>query len=97
MNKYTEYIKDNPNNYWFKKKLYGWGWVPVKWQGWAVIAIFIALITWFATDLDKSAEGTADVVWYLGKIAVSILVLIIVCYKTGEKPKWQWGLPKDKK
>jgi len=97
MNKYIEYIKDNPNDYWFKKKLYGWGWVPVRWQGWAVIAIFIALIIWFATDLDKSAEGIADVAWYLGKIAVSILVLIIVCYKTGEKPKWQWGLPKDKK
>jgi hypothetical protein len=26
---YKKYLKDNPEVYWFKAKLYGWGWFPV--------------------------------------------------------------------
>lgn len=29
---YLDYIRDNPHGYWFKRKLYGWGWTPVTWQ-----------------------------------------------------------------
>jgi hypothetical protein len=28
---YTDYLKDNPQGYWFKRKLYGWGWTPARW------------------------------------------------------------------
>ena len=38
------YLKDNPRGYWFKAKLYGWGWVPVKWQGWLGVVIGIAIL-----------------------------------------------------
>lgn len=41
---YIAYLKDNPQGYWFKAKLYGWGWAPVKWQGLLVIAISIAIL-----------------------------------------------------
>ena len=27
---YIAYLKDNPQGYWFKARLYGWGWVPVN-------------------------------------------------------------------
>lgn len=30
------------NNYWFRKKKYGWGWVPNSWQGWLVIFLWTA-------------------------------------------------------
>lgn len=31
--------------YWFPAKRYGWGWgLPLRWQGWIVLALFIALI-----------------------------------------------------
>lgn len=36
LKEYLEYLKDNPKHLWFKRKLYGWGWVPVRWQGWLV-------------------------------------------------------------
>lgn len=33
-----------PSTYWFPAKRYGWGWgFPVTWQGWAVLAAFVAL------------------------------------------------------
>jgi len=36
-NDYIEYVRDNPRRYWFKRKLFGWGWTPVTRQGWAVV------------------------------------------------------------
>jgi len=41
---YLEYLKDNPNKYWFRRKLYGWGWTPATWQGWLTLLIFILII-----------------------------------------------------
>lgn len=32
-----------PGGYWFRKKVIGWGWgLPLRWQGWAVMAVFVA-------------------------------------------------------
>jgi len=36
---YIAYLKDNPQGYWFKAKLYGWGWDPAIWQGWLVLLV----------------------------------------------------------
>jgi len=95
--KHLEYLKDNPNNYWFKAKLYGWGWVPVKWQGWVVIAIFIVFVIWSSWGLDDKPEPSAiDLSWFFGKVILGVIIMMAICYKTGEKPRWQWGLPKDK-
>ena len=92
-----KYLKDNPNNYWFKRKLYGWGWTPVKWQGWLVIAIFGAFIVWSSMLFDSNSEPTASqLTWFFVKILLASVILIAICYKKGEKPKWQWGIPKEK-
>ncbi len=95
---YLAYLKDNPKGYWFKAKLYGWGWVPVKWQGWAVILVYIVLVTSLLANVEKEIPGNPDsgtnfLVLGLPIILLSVL-LIIVCYKKGEKPRWQWGPPK---
>ncbi len=88
------YLKNNPNGYWFKRKLYGWGWVPVRWQGWLVITIFIIFIWWSAADLTSSPYVTdAEFLRFFAKIIASVAVLVFICYKTGEKPRWQWGPP----
>jgi hypothetical protein len=95
---YLKYVKDNPDKYWFKAKSFGWGWVPVRWQGWLVIAIFVAYIFLSSFKLtDKSEPGSADLVLFFVNIIISVSILIFICYKTGEKPRWQWGFPKDNK
>lgn len=86
---YMEYIKDNPQGYWFKRKLYGWGWVPVKWQGWIVIVfslVFVAMGVYIG-EIDD-APGAA----LLGVLLMMAFILIFGFWK-GEKPRWQWGLP----
>ena len=92
--KLKKYIKDNPKGYWFKKKIYGWGWFPVKWQGWFVIIIFALLMIWVSLGINDSSSNQ-EIIWFFVKLFLIVAGLIFVCYKTGEKPRWQWGL-KDK-
>lgn len=83
--KYFEYLKNNKEGYWFKRKLYGWGWTPAKWQGWIVLLIWVIFFI----------SGMSMVYYdWLKSIIFSIsitIILIFICYKKGEKPKWQWG------
>lgn len=89
---YIEYLKDNPEGYWFKRKIFGWGWTPVKWQGWLVVvaAIAIVLAGIYVGETDD-APGAA----LLGVLLAIALVFVFGFWK-GEKPRWQWGLPKNK-
>lgn len=93
--KYIAYIKDNPEGYWFKVKLYGWGWTPAKWQGWLVIAIYLLLVFIVARQREESIPGNPDsgsnfLTFALPIIMLTVL-LIFIAYKKGEKPRWQWG------
>lgn len=90
---YITYLKDNPKGYWFKAKLYGWGWVPVKWQGWLVILIAIgfAVLGVYIGEMDD-APGAA----FLG-IFIALSLIFYFGYSKGERPRWQWGPPKEPK
>lgn len=92
---YLAYLKDNPNGLWFKRKLYGWGWVPVTWQGWLVTFLYILLISILSLNREEAVVGNPDsgsnfFVFGLPVIIVTIL-FIFIAFKKGEKPKWQWG------
>ena len=69
---------------WFRAKNYGWGWYPVTWEGWSVLIIFVILEIFFIMNVFFFVPGTV----------LSILALIFICYKTGEKPGWRWGKKK---
>lgn len=93
---YIKYLKDNPNNYWFKAKLYGWGWVPVKWQGWCVILAYVMLLSVLIISKEKDIPGNSNsgsnfLIFGLLIILLTTL-LIFICYKKGEKPRWKWGV-----
>jgi len=88
---HIRYLKDNPEQYWFKAKLYGWGWTPAKWQGWLVLCVYLLLVVGLTFNLDEKAEIETVLVWFMLPITLLTLGLIGICYKTGETPKWQWG------
>ena len=88
---FVAYYKDNPEGYWFKRKLYGWGWMPVKWQGWLVIAISIGVVLLgvYVGEVDDAPGAVL-----LGVILAAGIIFGFGYWK-GEKPHWQWGPPKE--
>jgi hypothetical protein len=98
LKEYIAYLKDNPKGYWFKRKLYGWGWVPVKWQGWCVIFLYILLVLGLVLTREEAIPGNPDsgsnFLTFALPIIVLTILLLIVGYKKGEKPRWQWGKPR---
>jgi hypothetical protein len=99
--KYLDYIHNNPEGHWFKRKIWGWGWIPVTWQGWLATVLYATLIIILVLNKEEAIPGNPDsgsnfLVFGLPIIALTVL-FIFIAYKKGEKPKWQWGLPKDEK
>jgi hypothetical protein len=70
---------------WFKRKTYGWGWTPCTWEGWLVIFIWLALFCFGIIKMDHE--------WLKNLVVIILMtgILISICYKKGEKPRWQWG------
>jgi len=92
---YIAYLKDNPQGYWFKAKLYGWGWDPAIWQGWLVLLVYVALVSLFALTIDENSPAREVVFTFILPVTLLTIALLRICYKTGEKPRWQWGPPKN--
>ncbi|MBP9822270.1 MAG: hypothetical protein KBC81_02410 [Candidatus Pacebacteria bacterium] len=76
---------------WFRRKLYGWGWYPLTWQGWLVIFIYVGLVALFSLTINESSPAREVVFTFIFPVMLLTITLIRVCYKKGEKPRWQWG------
>ena len=85
---YKEYLQDNPRNLWFKRKIYGWGWTPAKPQGWLTILIWLIVVVLAAMNPEQYSQ------FKIAIIVIATILLFYICYKKGEKPRWQWGLKK---
>jgi uncharacterized membrane protein YhaH (DUF805 family) len=82
----------NEREFWFPAKRYGWGWgPPVKWQGWAVLLLFVAAVLVVAVRFPPNRDPLA----FAGLIFVALLTLMAICWLKGEPPRWRWG-EKDK-
>ncbi|NQV88357.1 MAG: hypothetical protein HQ402_02285 [Parcubacteria group bacterium] len=96
--RYIAYLKDNPNGYWFKRKLYGWGWTPAKWQGWVVVLVFIIFVLYSGISLSSRPEPVdGELAWFFAKIILAVVLMISISYKTGERPRFQWGFRDENK
>ena len=78
---------DDKEKYWFKAKRYGYGWTPVSREGWLVTFIYIGALMYAGFRVER----TNDVPSFLMFVCVSTAVLFLIGWKTGERPRWQWG------
>lgn len=81
---------------WFRRKIYGWGWTPATWQGWLVLLLFTFLTIANFHRIDSVSHSVSDtLINFIPETFILTVILILICYLKGEKPKWQWG-KKDK-
>ena len=77
---------------WFVRKTYGWGWTPSSWQGWVATMLGIsALILNAYRFVGEHSGGATSLVFLIVENTALALLFILLCYLTGERPKWQWG------
>jgi hypothetical protein len=72
---------------WFAPKRYGYGsGLPISWQGWAVMIVYVALLglSSFLVDQSKTA--------YFSIVAILTSALIVICARTTRGGwRWRWG------
>jgi hypothetical protein len=74
--------------YRFPAKTYGWGWgSPAPWQGWTVMGGYIALMLLGAVLLNPQRHLAA----FVACTAAFSALLLMICWRTGEAPRWRWG------
>lgn len=74
--------------YWFRAKRYGWGWgFPSAWQGWAVLLTYLALVVGSIPFIHASKGSVV----YIAYLLVLTVILVAICWLTGEPPGWHWG------
>lgn len=97
LKQYVAYVKDNPEGYWFKRKLFGWGWVPARPQGWLVILLYLFVMLSFASSVTPHSSDREVLLMVVLPFLLLTTTLIRICYKKGERPKWMWGMPEKYK
>jgi len=73
---------------WFPAKRFGWGWgLPVRWQGWLALAIYVAAVAWGVILYSP----TRNIGAFLAVVLLATFVFGLVCWWKGEAPRWRWG------
>ena len=71
---------------WFgPKRHFGWGWTPVRWQGWAVTGAYLLVILAIVLELVPRAASPWAAV---GATAL----LLVIARLTGGEPGGSWKL-----
>ena len=74
--------------YWFPAKKYGWGWGwPSTWEGHVVMVAFFALLIAGVLLFNPESNTIGFAIYVFSLTAI----LIFVCYRKGEPPRWRWG------
>jgi hypothetical protein len=77
---------------WFRAKRYGYGWgLPLRWQGWVVLAIYLVPVFAAAGWQVKHP----DPLRFAGCLIVSSVLLVAICAWKGEPARWRWGRSSD--
>jgi len=70
---------------WFVPKRYGYGATPVRWQGWVLVAVYIAAML----GIGNSGLPLVALVTLLA--AATIIFAVITVHNTRGGWRWRWG------
>lgn len=68
--------------------------MPATREGWLSLVVFLCVyVVIFVPFVSNQVIRAEDVSILLLRIGCWIVALLGLCYVTGEKPMWQWGIP----
>lgn len=77
------------SDHWFVQKRFGYGAVPVTWQGWLSVMLYIAAVALLAWLLPTALLRLAAIV------PVTAAYLVLVGTRTEGGLQWRWGSRPD--
>lgn len=84
--------------YWFKRRRYGYGWIPVTPEGWVTLSVFLLFVlvvsAFLAPTKGEDPTSLRLVMWLLFLLS-ALFILIGICYAKGPVPRWRWGKKPD--
>ena len=82
-------MKEDKNNIWFSAKKYGIGWgLPVTWQGWFVLLLYVVLLI---IGINILTSTTIGIPFFIAYLFILTGLLVFICWKKGEKLDFRWG------
>ena len=79
-------MSESDRDHWFPAKTVGYGWGPPRrWQGWVVLALYMAAVVGLALRFPPQREPAV----FLIGVGLATVLLIIVCALKGEPPRWR--------
>lgn len=85
------YLTDNPQRYWFKRKLYGFGWIPARLPGWIVLGMYLLVVLGLTLTTPRTLSTQAALVQVVIPICIATIIFLLIAWRTGEPLQWQWG------
>ncbi|MCA9379785.1 hypothetical protein KC675_01250 [Candidatus Dojkabacteria bacterium] len=86
----------NENKFWFKRKRYGYGWVPSSKEGWFVLIVYVVLLSlivvYFSDKIESERFNYMFIQDFL--IITMTILLLFISKKKGPSSKWRWGWKK---
>jgi asparagine N-glycosylation enzyme membrane subunit Stt3 len=83
------------NKYWFIPKIYGYGYVPITWEGWLVVLFILGVITLCSYTNNFFRNNGPDIKEVIRYILELILLIFAINpfmkSKTKGEVKWSWG------
>lgn len=76
---------------WFKAKTYGWGWYPSTWQGWLITFAYALIAVALGLTIDENSPPQEVAFMFFLPLLILSTGLVVIAWKTGEKPEWRWG------
>jgi hypothetical protein len=77
------------HEFWFRPKTYGFGATPVSWEGWAVIAVYVAVIVVCTVVLLRRKRSLHS--WWPAVIAILIATGAMVWVAEAKTDgAWEW-------
>jgi hypothetical protein len=86
-------MKSTKTPLWFKRRRYGYGWIPVTIQGWIVVFVYLVVVVGGAAAFLDAPETTSDreSAFFLLFATIATMGLLSLTRYKGPKPRWRWG------
>lgn len=77
--------------YWFKRKRYGWGWVPVSWQGWILVGLYLLIIIGAGLAFLTTPSSALEVGLFILFFVAATFNFLKIALSKAPEPHWRWG------